>query len=76
MSLEYGLVITNSSTSRRVVQADLKIQSKDDKCWTAQLMQAFQGLRNPENFDQAVRSGGAISVNDPSADLRYRLQGV
>eukprot|EP00983_Pelagomonas_calceolata_P050610 1142055-Pelagomonas_calceolata.AAC.1 len=27
----------------RAVQADLKLQSKDDKCWTAQFIQAFQG---------------------------------
>eukprot|EP00983_Pelagomonas_calceolata_P024603 774881-Pelagomonas_calceolata.AAC.1 len=58
------------------MQADLKLQPKDDKCWTAQLMQAFQGLRNSEDFVQAVRSGGAISMHDSSADLRYRLQGV
>eukprot|EP00983_Pelagomonas_calceolata_P080494 1155170-Pelagomonas_calceolata.AAC.1 len=36
---------TNSSTLRRVAQADLKLQSKDDKCWTAQIIQAFQDLR-------------------------------
>eukprot|EP00983_Pelagomonas_calceolata_P062696 1147398-Pelagomonas_calceolata.AAC.3 len=39
-------------------------------------MQAFQGLRKPENFEQTVRSGGAISMNDFSANSRYRLQGV
>eukprot|EP00983_Pelagomonas_calceolata_P105985 1159185-Pelagomonas_calceolata.AAC.16 len=48
----------------------------DGKCWTAQLMQAFQGLWNSEIFEQAVRSGGAISMNDFSADLRRRVQGV
>eukprot|EP00983_Pelagomonas_calceolata_P017202 538895-Pelagomonas_calceolata.AAC.5 len=31
-----------------VLQADLRLQSKDDKCWTAQLIQAFQGLRDSE----------------------------
>eukprot|EP00983_Pelagomonas_calceolata_P085130 1156493-Pelagomonas_calceolata.AAC.3 len=30
-----------NSTLRRVTQADLKLQSKDDKCWTAQLVQVF-----------------------------------
>eukprot|EP00983_Pelagomonas_calceolata_P003919 126566-Pelagomonas_calceolata.AAC.2 len=54
------------------------LQSEDDKCRTAHwhLMQAFQGLPNFENLEQAVRAGGAISINDFSADLRYRLQGV
>eukprot|EP00983_Pelagomonas_calceolata_P011547 372793-Pelagomonas_calceolata.AAC.1 len=60
---------TNSSTLRRVMHADLKLQPKDDKCWTMQLIQAFQDLRGPEIFEQAVRSGGAISMNEFSADL-------
>eukprot|EP00983_Pelagomonas_calceolata_P059584 1145978-Pelagomonas_calceolata.AAC.1 len=55
---------------------NLKLQPKDDKCWTAQLIQAFQDLCSFENFEQAVRSGGAISMNDFSADLKYRLQGI
>eukprot|EP00983_Pelagomonas_calceolata_P075038 1152823-Pelagomonas_calceolata.AAC.1 len=37
---------------RCVVQADLKLQSMDDKCWTAQLIQAFQGLRSADIFQQ------------------------
>eukprot|EP00983_Pelagomonas_calceolata_P086913 1156852-Pelagomonas_calceolata.AAC.2 len=76
VKLYNSMLGTNSNTLSRVVQADLKLQSKDDKCWTAQLLQAFQGLRNSENFEQAVRSGGAPFINDFSADLRYRLQGV
>eukprot|EP00983_Pelagomonas_calceolata_P052350 1142817-Pelagomonas_calceolata.AAC.1 len=53
VKLYSSLLGTNSSTLRRVVQADLKLQST-----------------------LAVRSGGAVSMNDLSADLRYRLQGV
>eukprot|EP00983_Pelagomonas_calceolata_P098461 1158354-Pelagomonas_calceolata.AAC.1 len=34
----------------------LKLQSKDDRCWTAQLLHAFEGLRNSDIFEQAVRS--------------------
>eukprot|EP00983_Pelagomonas_calceolata_P112662 1159903-Pelagomonas_calceolata.AAC.7 len=62
----YNMLGTDSNTLRRVMQADLKLQSKDDKHWTAQLIQTFQGCE----------SGGAISLNAFSADLRYRLQGV
>eukprot|EP00983_Pelagomonas_calceolata_P006666 218858-Pelagomonas_calceolata.AAC.1 len=63
---------TNSNTARRVVQADLKLQFKDDKCWSAQFIQAIKRLRNSGIFEQAVKSGGAISKNF-SANLRYRL---
>eukprot|EP00983_Pelagomonas_calceolata_P008126 264209-Pelagomonas_calceolata.AAC.1 len=63
------LLGTNSGTLRCVVRADLKLQSKDDKCWTAQLIQAYQGLHSSEIFEQAVRTGGAISMNDYSVNL-------
>jgi len=43
VKLYNSMLGTNSSTLRRVMQADLKLQPKDDKCWTAQLIQAFQG---------------------------------
>eukprot|EP00983_Pelagomonas_calceolata_P006300 208810-Pelagomonas_calceolata.AAC.1 len=65
-----------SGSLQCIMQADSKLQSKDNKCWTAQLIQAFQGFLSSEIFEQAVRSGGAISMNEFSADLRYRLQGV
>eukprot|EP00983_Pelagomonas_calceolata_P066380 1149004-Pelagomonas_calceolata.AAC.2 len=53
-----------------------QVHFKDDECWTAQLIQAFQGLRSSEIFEQAVRSGNAIFLNDFSADLGYKLQGA
>eukprot|EP00983_Pelagomonas_calceolata_P063430 1147717-Pelagomonas_calceolata.AAC.2 len=41
-----------------------------------QLTQVFHRLRSSEIFERDVRPGGAISMDDYSADLRYRLQGV
>jgi exonuclease III len=76
VKLYNSMLGTNSNTLRRVVQADLKLRFKDKKCWTAQLVQAFQGLRKSDIYEQAVRTGGAISINDFTADLRHRLQGV
>eukprot|EP00983_Pelagomonas_calceolata_P046100 1140005-Pelagomonas_calceolata.AAC.2 len=35
-----------------------------------------EDLHSFEIFEQAVRSGGALSMNDFRADLRHRLQGV
>eukprot|EP00983_Pelagomonas_calceolata_P124022 1161063-Pelagomonas_calceolata.AAC.1 len=55
-------MLGRNSSICRVVQANLKLQSKDDKCGTAQWMQAFQG--------------GAISMNDFIANLKFRSQGV
>eukprot|EP00983_Pelagomonas_calceolata_P124541 1161117-Pelagomonas_calceolata.AAC.3 len=45
VKLYNSMLGTNSITLRRVMHADLKLQLKDDKRWTAQLIQAFQDLR-------------------------------
>eukprot|EP00983_Pelagomonas_calceolata_P020980 659329-Pelagomonas_calceolata.AAC.1 len=39
-----------------------EVKSKDGKCWTAQLIRAFQDLRSVDIFQQAVRSEEADSV--------------
>eukprot|EP00983_Pelagomonas_calceolata_P049242 1141416-Pelagomonas_calceolata.AAC.1 len=52
------------------------LHAKDDKYWVAQLIKAFHGLQSSKFFEQAMRSGGAIPVNDSTADSRYRMQGV
>ena len=51
------LLITNSDTLRRVVQADLNLQPRSSACWTAQLLSAFQGLRGCELYERAVQLG-------------------
>ena len=51
---------TNSSTLRRVVQADLNIQPLSSACWTAQVLSAFQGLRGCEPYEGAVQTGCAF----------------
>eukprot|EP00983_Pelagomonas_calceolata_P000293 9395-Pelagomonas_calceolata.AAC.1 len=35
----------NSETLRRVLKADLNLHSREPSCWTAQVLDAFQGLR-------------------------------
>jgi hypothetical protein len=67
---------TNSTTLRHVLQADLQLQARDNTCSTAQLMQSFQDLRGCESFEHSVRSGSAVFMQDFTADMRYRLQGV
>ena len=63
---------TNSSdTLRRVVQADLNLQSRSSACWTAQLLSAFQGLRGCELYVRAVQTGRAIPMQKFTADLKH-----
>eukprot|EP00983_Pelagomonas_calceolata_P030107 943214-Pelagomonas_calceolata.AAC.1 len=52
----------NSETLRRVLKADLNIRSREPSCWTAQVLNGFQGLRYCETSVQAVRQGTPIPL--------------
>eukprot|EP00983_Pelagomonas_calceolata_P001141 39761-Pelagomonas_calceolata.AAC.1 len=66
---------SNSESLRRVPKADLNIHSREPYCWTAQVLDAFQGLRRCDFFVQAVRQG-IIPIQEFTADLRHRLRTV
>eukprot|EP00983_Pelagomonas_calceolata_P054069 1143555-Pelagomonas_calceolata.AAC.1 len=63
-------------TLRRVLKADLNILSREPSCWTAQVLDAFQGLWRCDSFVQAVRQGTPIPIQEFTDDLRHRLQAV
>ena len=67
---------TNSTTLRKVVQADLNQQPRANACWTAQLLSAFEGLRVCESYVRAVQTGCAVSMQDFTTDLEHRMRGV
>jgi hypothetical protein len=48
----------------------------DNGCWTAQLVEAFIGLRNGEAYEHAVLEGRPVPLNEFVADLRFRHQEV
>jgi len=60
-----SMLNTNSDTLRRVVQTDLNLQPR---CWTAQLLSAFQGLCGCELYVRAVQTGRAIPMHEFTAD--------
>eukprot|EP00983_Pelagomonas_calceolata_P009870 319553-Pelagomonas_calceolata.AAC.1 len=67
---------SNSETLRRVLKADLNIHSHEPACWTAQVLDAFQGLRRRDSFAQALRQGTPIPTQEFTDDLRHRLRAV
>ena len=71
------LLITNSDTLRRVVQADLNLQPRSSACWTAQLLSVIQGLRGCELYVRTVQAGHAITMQEfITANLKHRMRGV
>eukprot|EP00983_Pelagomonas_calceolata_P054248 1143628-Pelagomonas_calceolata.AAC.8 len=65
-----------SGMLRSVLKADLNIHSQDSSCWTAQVLDAFQGLRCRDSFVQAVQQGTPVPIQEFTDDLRHRLRAV
>eukprot|EP00983_Pelagomonas_calceolata_P016440 518837-Pelagomonas_calceolata.AAC.1 len=73
-----SMLRSNSETLRRVLTADLNIHLPEPSCWTAQILDAFQGLWRCDSCVQAVRQGTPIPIQEfqVTDDLRHRLQTV
>eukprot|EP00983_Pelagomonas_calceolata_P039491 1137209-Pelagomonas_calceolata.AAC.2 len=71
-----GLLNSNSETLRRVLKADVHLHSRAPSCWTAEVLDGFQGLRRCESFVTAMKQGTPISLQDFTDDLRHRLRGA
>ena len=61
---------------QKVLRADLSIHSREPSCWTAKVLDAFQGLRRCDVFVQAVRQSVPISLQNFTDDLKPRLRDV
>ena len=61
---------------QKVLRADVSIHSREPSCWTAKVLDAFQGLRLCDVFVQAVRQSVPISLQDFTDDLKHRLRCV
>jgi len=72
----FSLLATNSLTLRWAVEAEVCLHTRAKHCWTAEFMQAFQGLRRSDAFTQAVRSGQPICFQQFTANLRQRVRAV
>ena len=71
-----SMLCSNSDTVRKVLKGDCALRTRDNGCWTAQLIKAFEGLRNGEAFELAVLEGRPVPLNEFVADLRFRHQEV
>ena len=76
VKLYNSMLKSNSVTVQKVLRADMSIHSREPSCWTAKVLDAFQGLRRCDVFVQAVRQSVPISLQDFTDDLRHRLRGV
>jgi hypothetical protein len=52
------------------------LRARNNGCWTAQLIDAFKGLRSGEAYEHVVLEGRPIPMNNLVADLHFRFQEV
>jgi len=71
-----SMLNSNSEIVRKVLKADCALRARDNGCWTAQLIEAFRGLRNGEAYERAVIEGRPVPMIEFVADLRFRHQEV
>ena len=69
-----SMLNTNCETLRKVCHADLHMHSRAPSCWTAQVLDGFQGLRRCDSFVTAMKQGMPISMQDFTDDLKYRMR--
>eukprot|EP00983_Pelagomonas_calceolata_P014741 468144-Pelagomonas_calceolata.AAC.1 len=71
-----GLLNSNCESLRKVLKADLHLHSRAASCWTAQILDGFQGLQHCESFVTVMKQGAPISQRNFTDDLRRRLRGA
>eukprot|EP00983_Pelagomonas_calceolata_P084122 1156299-Pelagomonas_calceolata.AAC.1 len=63
----------NSTTLKKVFQADCNMHSRASGCWTSQMLDGFQGLQKCDEYVQAVWSSAPVKIQGLTDDLRLRL---
>jgi len=71
-----SMLDSNSEVLRRVLRADLHLASFDSSCWSAEVSNAFGGMRNGDSFKQNMLRAEKIPMQKFIGDLRYRQQKV
>ena len=71
-----SMLEANSSTLRQVVKADVQLSGREASCWSAQVLDAFKGLRSCDKFTENILSLKGVPLQEFVADLRHRHQQV
>jgi len=76
VKLYNSMLECNSTTVKKVLHADIKMHPRVPKCWTAQMLDGFQGLQRCDVFVSAVQNGAPVQLQDFTNNLRLRLRNV
>jgi len=67
-----SLTQCNSSTMRKILQADIRLSSRSDDCWTFHILSAMDGLARSSTFKQKLLNCEPIDLSSFVVDLRLR----
>ena len=67
-----SMLDSNSETRRRVLKADLHLASFDSSCWSAQVLNAFNGQQGSAMFKQKMLRATQVPMQEFICDLRFR----
>ncbi len=73
MRLYNALTQSNSSTARKIFQADMQLSSRCDDCWSSHILSAMNGLTQSYMFKERLRKCEPIDLGRFVVDLRERL---
>ena len=72
MHLYNSLTQCNSSTARKILQADMQLSSRCDDCWSSHILSAMDGLTQYYMFKEKLQNCEPIDLSRFVVDLRER----
>ncbi len=72
VQLYNALSQSNSSTARKISQADMQLSSRCDDCWSSHILSAMKGLTQSYLFKERLRKSEPINLVRFVVDLRER----
>ncbi len=72
MRLYNALTRCNSSTMKKILQADMRLSSRSNDCWSSHILSAMDGLAHSHIFQQKLLNCEPIDLSRFVVDLRTR----
>ena len=72
MRLYNSLTQCNSSTAKKILQADIQLSTQSNDCWSSHVLSAMDGLTQSYIFKQKLQSCEPIDLSRFVVDLRER----
>ncbi len=66
----------NSGLLKKIVHAGITLSASHGKCWTAEFIEACEGLRTADRYTNCIKAAIPLPLQNFVVDLRKRLNAV